>query len=43
VFGDDRRRASAYGIVLRRALSDKISVADLPTFIRDHGGGEEIR
>jgi hypothetical protein len=43
VFGDDRRRASAYGIVLRRALSDKISVADLPTFIRDHGGVEEIR
>ena len=43
VFGDDRRRASAYGIVLRAALAEKKAVADIPTFIRDNGGVEEIR
>lgn len=43
VFGDDRRRASAYGIVLRSALAQKVAVADLPTFIRNSGGVEEIR
>lgn len=43
VFGDDRRRASAYGIVLRRAHNDKISVEGLPQFIREKGGVEEIR
>lgn len=43
VFGDDRRRASAYGIVLRAALAEKKTVADIPTFIRDNGGVEEIR
>jgi hypothetical protein len=43
VFGDDRRRASAYGIVLRAALAEKKAVADIPTFIKDNGGVEEIR
>lgn len=43
VFGDDRRRASAYGIVLRAALADKIAVEAVPAYIRDKGGVEEIR
>ncbi len=43
VFGADRRRVSAYGIVLRRALSDGVSVTDIPAYIRDNGGVEEIR
>ena len=43
VFGADRRRVSAYGIVLRRALSDGVSVMDIPAYIRDNGGVEEIR
>lgn len=43
VFGADRRRVSAYGIVLRTALAKQISVIDLPEFIRVQGGVEEIR
>lgn len=43
VFGFDRRRVSAYGIVLRTALSNKLMAADVPAFIRDNGGVEEIR
>lgn len=43
VFGDDRRRASAYGIVLRAALAEKIAVEAVPAYIRDKGGVEEIR
>jgi hypothetical protein len=43
VFGDDRRRVSAYGIVLRSALAQNISVFDIPSFIRTSGGVEEIR
>lgn len=43
VFGADRRRVSAYGIVLRTALAKKISAVDLPQFIRAQGGVEEIR
>ena len=43
VFGDNRRRVSAYGIVLRSALAQHISVMDIPAFIRDNGGVEEIR
>lgn len=43
VFGDDRRRASAYGIVLRAALAEKVLVEDIPTYIRTKGGVEEIR
>ena len=43
VFGNDRRRTSAYGIVLRSALAQRISVLDIPAFIRSNGGVEEIR
>lgn len=43
VFGDNRRRASAYGIVLRTALTEGIAPANLPAFIRERGGVEEIR
>jgi hypothetical protein len=43
VFGMDRRRISAYGIVLRAALAQNISVMDIPQFIRDAGGVEELR
>jgi hypothetical protein len=43
VFGDDRRRASAYGIVLRAALAEKVLVEEIPTYIRTKGGVEEIR
>jgi hypothetical protein len=43
VFGDDRRRASAYGIVLRAALAEKIAIEDIPSYIRNKGGVEEIR
>jgi hypothetical protein len=43
VFGSDRRRTSAYGIVLRAALARNVAVADVPAFIRGGGGIEEIR
>lgn len=43
VFGFDRRRVSAYGIVLRTALANKVLAAQVPAFIRDNGGVEEIR
>ncbi len=43
VFGADRRRVSAYGIVLRTALAKDISIADIPDFISSQGGVEEIR
>ena len=43
VFGNDRRRVSAYGIVLRAALSQGIGALDVAAFIRESGGVEEIR
>jgi hypothetical protein len=43
VFGVDRRRVSAYSIALRFALSSKIEVQDLPAFIYDNGGVEQLR
>jgi hypothetical protein len=43
VFGQDRRRVSAYSIVLRTALDKKVGVLDFPTFVRDAGGVEEVR
>ena len=43
VFGQDRRRISAYSIVLRSALEKKIGVFDFPAFVRDAGGVEEVR
>lgn len=43
VFGADRRRASAYCLALQVALKDKVKVADLPKYLRDAGGVEEVR
>lgn len=43
VFGADRRRVSAYGIVLRSALNQNVNVLDIPQFIKSSGGVEEIR
>ncbi len=43
VFGADRRRVSAYSIVLRSALAKGIQALDIATFIRDSGGVEEVR
>jgi hypothetical protein len=43
VFGVDRRRVSAYGIALRFALESKVAVQDLPAFIYDNGGVEQMR
>ena len=43
VFGVDRRRVSAYSIALRFALSSNVSVQDLPAFIYENGGVEQLR
>ena len=43
VFGNDRRRISAYSIVLRSALAQSVGVTDVAQFIRDAGGVEEVR
>lgn len=43
VFGQDRRRVSAYSIVLRTALEKQVGVFDFPAFVRDAGGVEEVR
>ena len=43
VFGADRRRVSAYSIALKIALDKNIQVLDIPKFIRDAGGVEELR
>ena len=43
VFGADRRRASSYSSALRVALAEKVKVQDLPQFLRDAGGVEEVR
>ena len=43
VFGADRRRVSAYSIALRAALAAKIPTADIPQYIRNSGGVEELR
>jgi len=43
VFGTDRRRVSAYSIALRAALAAKITAEEIPDFIREHGGVEELR
>ena len=39
----DRRRISAYSLVLRRAISDNITPEQLPAFIDENGGVENIR
>jgi hypothetical protein len=43
VFGVDRRRTSAYGIVLRSAMAANISVDGVADYIREKGGVEEVR
>jgi len=43
VFGNDRRRISAYSIVLRSALAKSVGITDVAQFIRDAGGVEEVR
>ena len=43
VFGSDRRRVSAYSLALRAALDDKKSSMDIPKYLRDAGGVEEVR
>lgn len=43
VFGVDRRRVSAYSIALRKALDAGVNVLDIPAFIRNAGGVEELR
>ena len=43
VFGFDRRRVNAYGTVLQVALAQGLTPEQLPPFIRDKGGVEEIR
>ena len=39
----DRRRISAYSLVLRRAISDDMTPEQLPAFIDENGGIENIR
>ena len=43
VFGTNKRRVSAYSIVLRTALFNKVKSTELADFIRNNGGVEEIR
>jgi hypothetical protein len=43
VFGADRRRVSAYSIVLRTALAKQLQVTEIANFIRESGGVEEVR
>ena len=43
VFDTDRKRASAYGVVLRLAIAQGKTHADLPAFIRNAGGIEKLR
>ena len=43
VFGADRRRVSAYSIVLRTALAKQLKAEEIANFIRESGGVEEVR
>lgn len=43
VFDNDRKQASAYGMVLRVAIAQGTTHADLPEFIRKSGGIEKLR
>lgn len=44
VFGNvDRRRISTYSLVLRQAVKESITALDLPTWIEDKGGVQEIK
>ena len=43
VFGVDRRRVSAYSLVLREAIKQSVLLKDLPKWIEANGGVEQIR
>lgn len=43
VFGVDRRRVSAYSLVLREATRQGVTAFNLPGWIEDNGGVEQIR
>jgi len=43
VFGTDRKRVNAYSTAMRVALSEKISVIELPKYLKEKGGVEEVR
>ena len=43
VFGSDRKRAHGYTYVLKAALSYEIATANLPSWIVEQGGIEEVR
>lgn len=43
VFGVDRRRVSAYSLVLREAIKQNVTLKDLPKWVEDNGGVEQIR
>jgi hypothetical protein len=43
VFGVDRKRVNAYATALKIAISEKISVMDLPKYLKESGGIEEVR
>jgi len=44
VFGDvNRRRISTYSLVLRQAQKESVAYANLPTWIEERGGIQEIR
>jgi len=43
VFGVDRRRVSAYSIVLREAIKQNVLLQNLPVWIEENGGVEQIR
>lgn len=43
VFGSDRKRAHSYTYVLKAAISYDISAANLPSWIVEQGGIEEVR
>lgn len=43
VFGSDRKRAHGYAYVLKAAISNEVSAANLPQYITEQGGIEEIK
>lgn len=43
VFGSDRKRAHGYTYVLKAAISHKVVAADLPNWLTEQGGIEEVR
>ena len=43
VFGSDRKRAHGYTYVLKAAISYEVTAANLPSWIAEQGGIEEVR